>query len=118
MTTRFYYREGTTEPITITLYDGADAANITGYASVSLFLRSADGTAQSEASTADGGIVVTTAASGIITLDPTKLTAALTHAKEVYYGYVIVVDGTAKRTAFPSGKEFTIIVTERYSGDG
>lgn len=118
MTTTYYYREGTTEPLTITLYDGATAANITGYSSVSLFLKSADGAAQSEASTADSGIVVTTAASGIITLDPSKLTTALLHSKEVYYGYVIVVDGTSKRTAFPNGKEFTIVVTERYSGDG
>jgi len=118
MTTTFSFREGTTEPITITLYDGATAANITGYSSVSLFLRSLDGVVQSEASTADSGIVVTTAASGIITLDPTKLTTALLFSKELYYGYIIVVDGTSKRSSFPSDGEFVFKMRERYSGDG
>lgn len=114
----YYYREGDTEPITITLMDGANSASITGYSSVSIFLRSSDGSAQSEASTADSGITVTTAASGIITLDPSKLTTPLLYSKGAYVGYVIVVDGTGKRSSFPSNEEFEIRMRERFSGDG
>lgn len=118
MTTKFDYREGSTEPITITLKDGTSGANITGYSSVSIFLRSSDGLVQSEASTADSGITVTTAASGIITLDPSKLTTPLLYSKGAYVGYVIVVDGTSKRSSFPSNEEFEIRMRERFSGDG
>ena len=113
----YYYREGTTETITITLYDGASPANISGYSSVSLFLRSGDGSAQSEAVNSNGGITITTAASGIIALNPSLLTTPLLYSKEVYYGYVIVVDGTSKRSSFPSNEEFAIKMLERYSGD-
>lgn len=118
MTEKYSYREGSTEPITINLKDGTTAANITGYASVSLFLRSADGLAQSEASTADSGITVTTAASGTIALNPSLLTSALLFSKVSYFGYVIVVDGSSKRTSFPSDDEFEIVMRERFSGDG
>lgn len=118
MSTTFYFREGTTEPVTITLYDGTTAANITGYTSVSIFLKSADGATQSEASTADSGIVVTTAASGIITLHPSLLTTALLFSKEYYTGYIIVVDTSSKRSSFPSDGNFIFRILERYSGDG
>jgi hypothetical protein len=114
----YNYREGTTEPITMTLYDGATAADISGYSSVSLFLRSTDNSVQSEATTANGGITVTTAASGVIALNPSLLTTALLYSKQGYYGYVIVVDGTGKRSSFPSNEDFVFRMLERYSGDG
>lgn len=118
MTTTFSYREGTTEPIAMTLMDGTSGAVLTGYTSISIFLRSEDSAVQSEASTADSGITVTTAASGIIALNPALLTTALTFAKRRYSGYVIVVDGNSKRSSFPSNGEFLFNVLERYSGDG
>lgn len=118
MTTEFKYREGTTEPIDITLYDGATAANITGYTKVSLFLRSLDSAVQSEASTTDNGITVTSAAAGTIKLHPSLLTTALLYSKEAYLGYIIVEDGSSKRSPFPSDGEFVFKMLERYSGDG
>lgn len=118
MSTVFKYREGTTEPIDITLKDGDSAANITGYTSVALFLRSADGAAESEASTADSGITVTSASAGTIKLHPSLLSAALTYAKRVYYGYIIVVDSSSKRSSFPSNDNFEFRMLERFTGDG
>lgn len=118
MTIKYYFRQGTTEPITMTLKDGTSAANITGYSSVSIFLRSADGAVESEASTADSGITVTTAASGIIALNPALLTNALLFSKERYFGYIVVVDGSSKRTTFPSNDQLEFIMLERFSGDG
>ena len=114
---KFTYREGTTEPITITLYDNDVAADITDYDSVSIFLRSYDKSEQSEASTEDDGITVTTPASGIITLDPTKLTKALKYSKGAYLGYIIVIDTEGLRTSFPSNGEFIVEMLERFSGD-
>ena len=116
--TVFTFREGTTEPITITLKNNDLAADITGNTKVSIFLRSADMLVQSEASTLDSGIVVTTPSSGIITFHPPKLTTALVYSKGSYYGYIIVEDSTSKRTSFPSDGEFVIEMLERYSGDG
>lgn len=118
MTVKHYYRQGTTEPITIYLKDGSTAANITGYSSVSIFLRSADGAVESEASTADSGVTVTTAASGEIALHPALLTAALLFSKERYFGYIVVVDGSSKRTTFPSNDQLEFIMLERFTGDG
>lgn len=118
MTATYYYREGDTEPIDITLMDGANSASITGYSSVSVFFRSSDGSAQSEVSTADSGVTVTTPSSGLISLDPTKFTTPLAYSKGAYSGYVIVVDGTGKRSSFPSNEEFEIRMRERFSGDG
>lgn len=117
-TTTFNFREGTTEPIAITLYDGATPAVLTGYQSISIFLRSLDSAVQSEASTADNGITVTTAASGLIALHPALLTTALLFSKERYVGYIIVVDASLKRSSFPSDGEFVFKMLERYSGDG
>jgi hypothetical protein len=116
--TTFTYREGTTEPITITLYNNDVAADISGYTKVSIFLRSADGGTQSEAATTDNGVVVTTAASGVITFHPSKLTTALVYSKGAYYGYIIVEDSASKRTSFPSNGNFVFEMLERYSGDG
>lgn len=118
MTTDFDYRQGTTEPIAITLYDGTTAANITGYQSISIFFRSVDGTAESEASTADSGITVTTAASGLIVLHPALLTNALLFSKGHYFGYIVVVDGNGKRSTFPSNGYFKFVMLERFTGDG
>lgn len=113
ITNTFYYREGTTEPITITLKDGTSAADITGYASVTIFLRSQDGATQTEAA-----LTVTTADSGIVSLDPGDLTTPLVFSDGAYFGYIIVVDGSADRTSFPSNGEFLFSMLERYSGDG
>lgn len=118
MAIKYFLREGTTEPITVTLKDGTSGANITGYTSVSVFLRSADGAVQSEGSTADSSVTVTTAASGIVAVHPGLLSTALAFAKDFFYGYFIVVDGSGKRTPFPSDGEFIIKMLERFSGDG
>lgn len=118
MTIKYSFRQGRTEPVTINLKDGTSAANITGYSSVSIFLRSADGAVESEASTADSGITVTTAASGEIALHPALLTNALLFSKERYFGYIVVVDGSSKRTDFPSNDQLEFIMLERFTGDG
>jgi len=114
----FTYREGTTEPVDIVLYNNDVVADITGYTKISIFLRSADGLTQSEAATTDSGITIILANAGQIRLDPTKLTTALTYAKGSYFGYIIVEDSVTKRTSFPSNGNFTIQMLERYSGDG
>lgn len=115
MTITYHIREGTTEPIDITLKDGTDAASITGYSSVSLYLRSIDGTAEVEKSTTDG-ISVTSAATGAITV--TFGSTDLEYSKLKYNGYIIVVDGTGARSSFPSDGEFVFQMHERFSGDG
>lgn len=116
--TTFFYREGTTEPIDITLKDGSSAADITGYTSIGLFLRSGDGSHESEASSTDNGITVTSASAGTIQLHPSLLTSALLYSEKEYRGYIIVVDGSSKRSSFPSDGEFVIKMLERYAGDG
>lgn len=116
--TTYSYREGSTEPISITLKEGDTAANITGYTSISIFFKSEDGAVQSETSTADSGITVTSASTGAIVLHPDKLTTALAYAKRHYHGYIIVVDASSKRSPFPSDGEFTFVMLERFSGDG
>ena len=118
MATVFKYREGSTDPISITLYNGTTPADITGYGSVSFFLRSTDNSVQSEASTTDSGITVTTASAGAIVLHPNLLTSALLFSKVAYLGYVIVVDGTGKRSDFPGGDGFVFKMYERFTGDG
>ena len=114
----FYFREGNTEPVDITLYDGTTAANITGYSSVSIFLRSEDGTAQVEGTTPSSGVTVVSAAAGTIQFVPASATGTLTFAKNLYYGYIIVVDGSSRRTSFPSDGDFVFKMLERYSCDG
>jgi hypothetical protein len=113
----YEYREGDTDPIEITLMDGDSAAVITGYASVSVFLRSQDGQKQSEASTSNSGVVVVTAASGAVKIDPALLSSALLYSKKRYYGYFVVVDGDGNRSSFPNDEEFAIVMKERFSGD-
>lgn len=114
-TTIFEIREGTTEPITVTLYDGTTAANITGYSSVALFLRAEDGTTISKTDGVGGGITVTTAASGLLAVSFGE--TDLLYSKRNYSGYIIVEDGTGKRSAFPSDSEFIFNVRERFSND-
>lgn len=116
MTEKYYMREGTTEPITVTLKDGTTGANITGYSAVSVWLRSADGTVVS-GTTAGGGVSVTTAGSGILAINPGSLSTPLLYSKNVYYGYFTVTDGTGKLSKFPNGEEFQIVMKEKYTGD-
>lgn len=118
MTSLFDFREGDTEPKGMTLLDNGVGANITGYTSVSIFLKSSDGLVESEASTANGGITVTTAALGVIALHPALLTVALVFSKQYYFGYVTVVDGNGKRSTFPQGKPFMFRMFQRFPGDG
>lgn len=114
MTTTFQFRQGTTEPVNITLMDGTSAANITGYGSVAIFLRSKDGAASVEKSTS-GGISVVSASAGTITV--TFDAGDLLYSKDYYTGYILVVDGTGKRTYFPSNGEFVFKMLERFSND-
>lgn len=113
----YSFREGDTDPIVVTLYDGQDPANITGYGSVSVYLRSIDGAVQSEATTGSG-VTVTGASTGEISIAPDGLTTPLAYSRESYYGYFVVVDGSGKRASFPSNGEFIISMLERFSGDG
>jgi hypothetical protein len=109
------FREGTTEPVNITLMDGSSAANITGYGSVSIFLRSEDGATQVEKTTPTD-VAVVSASGGTITV--TFGASDLLFSKVQYRGYIIVVDGTGKRTSFPSNGEIVFKMRERFSGDG
>lgn len=114
MTTTFRFRQGTTEPVNITLMDGSSAANITGYTSVALFLRSKDDSLLVEKSTSDG-INVTSASAGTLTV--TFGATDLLYSKDYYTGYILVVDGTGKRTSFPSNGEFIFKMLERFAND-
>lgn len=114
----FYFREGNTEPVDITLYDGTSAANITGYTSVAIFLRSEDGSVQVEGVTPSSGVAVVSASAGTIQFVPAAATAALTFSKVSYSGYVLVIDASGRRTTFPSDGEFVFRMLERYTGDG
>lgn len=105
-----HFREGTTEPVNITLYDGTTAANITGYGSVTIFLKADDGTEVEKTA------AVVDAAAGTITV--TFGATDLLYSKTLYRGYVIVVDGAGKRTSFPSNGEIIFKMRERFSGDG
>lgn len=117
MKTSYDLREGTTEPITVTLMDGTTAASITGYASVALYLRSADDAVVVTGTTAGGGVSVTTAASGIVAINPASLSTTLLYSKGYYKGYFVVTDGTGKLSKFPNGAEFEIHMREKYTGD-
>ena len=114
MNTVYELRQGTTEPLAVTLYDGAVGANLAGVAGIYLFLRSDDGATQVTKSTSSG-ITVTTAASGIIALSFGA--TDLLFSKVAYNGYFIVVDGTGKRASFPNNNEIRIVMRERFSGD-
>lgn len=111
----FNFREGTTEPVNITIYNGTTAANITGYSAVWIFLRSQDGATQVEKSTSDG-VAVVSASAGTITV--TFGASDLLYSKGAYRGYIIVIDGSSKRSSFPSNGEIVFKMRERFSGDG
>lgn len=111
----YQFREGTTEPVNITLMDGTSAANITGYGSVSIFLKAeTDGTQVEKTTPTD--VTVVSAAAGTITV--TFGATDLLYSKVQYRGYIIVVDGSGKRTSFPSDGEIVFRMRERFSGDG
>ena len=151
MTINYYVREGTTDAITITLYDGDTAADITGYSEIWLFLRSEDGLSQVEKSTVNtspsasasysesaspsaspsaslsaspspsapavpGGISVTHASTGVISVSFGE--NDLLFSRKCYNGYIIVIDGTGKRSSFPNNEEFRFVMRERFTGDG
>jgi hypothetical protein len=111
----YQFREGDTDPIDITLYNGTTAAVITGYTSVAIFLRSEDGAAEVEGVTPASGVTVVDAAAGTIRFHPSAATGTMTYAKNRYFGYVLVIDGTGKRATFPT---FMIQMLERFAGDG
>lgn len=116
MTTQFQIREDTTEPINITLKSNGSAADISGYSSVSIFLRSVDNpTVGVEHDTVDGNVVIVSAAAGTITVQFDE--NDLLNSMSPYSGYILVVDGTGNRSTFPEGDEFLFIVGERYTDD-
>lgn len=115
MTTTHHYREGTTDPVNIILYDNGSPADITGYTSVAIFLKSRDETVQVEKATGGSGITVNDAAAGDISVQFSE--SDLLYAKRSYSGYVIVVDGSGYRSSFPEDEEFVFVVRPRYSSD-
>lgn len=110
-----YYREGTTDPVNIILYDNGSPAVITGYTSVAIFLISADEAATVEKATGGSGITVNDDTAGDISV--TFGENDLLYAKSFYKGYVIVVDGSGNRSAFPENGEFVFQMRPRYSHD-
>jgi len=110
-----YYRQGTTDPVSITLYSRGSPADITGYASVALFLTSRDGLSLVEKATGGDGITVTDADAGAISVRFGE--SDLLYSKVSYSGYVLVVDGQGNRAAFPEGEEFIFVMRPRYSND-
>ena len=109
------FRQGTTDPLEITLMDGDSVANLTGYASITIFLRSADGLAEVEKTTPTD-VTCATPSSGVVSINFGA--SDLLFSKASYNGYVIVVDGSGKRSSFPDDGEFTIDMLERFTGDG
>lgn len=110
------FRQGTTDPLEITLLDSdGAAANITGYGSITIFLRSADGLVEVEKTTPTD-VTCATPSSGVVSINFGA--SDLLFSKASYNGYVIVVDGSGKRSSFPDDGEFVIDMLERYSGDG
>lgn len=110
-----HYRQGTTDPVTITLYSRGSPADITGYTSVAFFLTSRDGQALVEKATGGDGITVTDADAGAISVQFAE--ADLLYSKISYSGYVLVVDGQGNRAAFPEDEEFLFVMRPRYSND-
>lgn len=110
-----HYREGTTDPVSITLYSNGAAAAITGYTSVAIFLKSNDGEALVEKATGGSGITVTDAANGVISVQFAE--DDLLYAKRSYRGYALVIDGSGNRAPFPEGEEFVFVMHPRYSND-
>ena len=109
-----HYREGTTDPVNITLYSRGSLADITGYTSVAIFLKSADGATVVEKATGNG-ITVNDAAAGDISVQFDE--GDLLYANGGYNGYVLVVDGSGNRASFPEDGEFTFVMHPRYSND-
>lgn len=110
-----HHRQGSTDPVAITLYSRGSPADITGYTSVALFLTSKDGAAVVEKATGGSGITVTDADVGEISVQFAE--GDLLYAKEHYTGYVLVVDGSGNRAAFPENEEFYFVIRPRYSND-
>lgn len=110
-----YFREGTTDPVNIILYDNGSAANIAGYTSVALFLKSADELTTVEKATGGSGITVNNAAAGDIDVQFDE--GDLLYADGSYSGYIIVVDGSGNRSSFPEAEDFVFVMRPRYSND-
>lgn len=110
-----HHREGTTEPVSITLHSNNAAADITGYTSVAIFLKSRDGLALVEKATGGSGITVTDAENGAISVEFVE--DDLLYAKRHYSGYVLVVDGSGNRSSFPENEDFLFMIQPRYSND-
>lgn len=101
--------------MSITLYSEGSVADITGYTSVAIFLKSQDGEALVEKATGGSGITVTDAANGVIGVQFGE--SDLLYAKRRYSGYVLVVDGSGNRSSFPEDEEFVFVIQPRYSND-
>jgi len=109
-------RQGDTEAINFTLYSNGSAANITGYTSAAMYLVSRqDSSTAVSFTTAGGTFTVGTAASGACSISPSA--TSFLNAKSPYRGYVIVIDGTGKRSSFPEDGEIVFNVLERLSND-
>lgn len=109
----YVIRQGDTEPVNFTLKSNSAAADLTGYSSVTMYLVGSDGTALSFTTGTD--LTVETAASGACSISP-GVTSFLS-AKSPYKGYVIVVDGSAKRSSFPENGLIIFNVLSRLSND-
>ena len=110
-----HFREGTTDPKNMILHSDGAAADITGYTSVSVFLKSNDGTALVEKTTGGGGVTVNDASAGDISVQFAE--GDLLYSKRKYSGYALVVDGSGNRTSFPGDKEFQFVMQPRFSND-
>lgn len=126
MTQKITIRVGATEPQTFTLRQTdpdtgvVSAVDITGYSSVSLFLRrKTDGGAAVTFSTGNGLISIAEAnpdldageTHGTFTPDEDSLAAG------EYLGYFVVVDSTAARVVIPSADSLEVTALERFAND-
>lgn len=107
-------REGDTEAVNFTLYSAGSGANITGYTSVTMYLVGRDGTELSFGTVA-GDLTVETASGGACSISPAE--DDFLAAKSVYKGYVVVVDGSGKRSSFPEDGWLNFVVLSRVSND-
>jgi hypothetical protein len=78
-------------------------------------LTSHDGLVFVEKATGGNGITVTAAATGEISVQFGE--SDLLYAKGSYRGYVLVVDGSGNRAAFPEKDEFIFVMRPRFSND-
>lgn len=110
-----YHREGSTDPVNIILHSNGSPADITGFASVAIFLLSANEQVTVEKATGGNGITVNDAAAGDIDVQFGE--SDLLYALGWYTGYVIVIDGSGNRSSFPENEEIKFVIRPRFSND-